>query len=283
MKYFLTPLKKTVLSMTALILVLGGSACGPAPAAAPVIQTVVSPKVVTVPVTQDVTQVVTRVVDVPVTVTPEPTQPPTPTPDPNATPAPASLPQASLPAHTDCLYGPADWYEYKSSFTAGQQLDVVGKSEDGNWLNVEETGGWNACWIEADLAQLLNTQVESLPVVQPVMPLELFGLSSPYASAKRDGDEVTLSWKAVRMSADEVRGYLIRAKLCKDGQIIPQDIFIPMTFETNVGTLTYTVIDEGGCSDPSEIHMISYTRRGFAYYYQLNKIGWERVILPPRP
>ena len=69
MKYFLKPLKKTVLSMTALILVLGGSACGPAPAAAPVIQTVVSPKVVTVPVTQDVTQVVTRVVDVPVTVT----------------------------------------------------------------------------------------------------------------------------------------------------------------------------------------------------------------------
>ena len=126
MKYFLTALKKTAFSMMALILVLGGSACRSAPAAAPVIQTVVSPKVVTVPVTQDVTQVVTRVVDVPVTETPEPTQPPTPTPDPNATPAAASLPQASLPTHTDCLYGPADWYEYKSSFTAGQQLDVVG-------------------------------------------------------------------------------------------------------------------------------------------------------------
>lgn len=283
MKYLLAPLKKTAFAVMALILILGGSACGSAPAAAPVIQTVVNTKVVTAQVTQDVTQVVTRVVDVPVTVTPGPTQAPTSTPDPNATPAPASLPQASLPNHTDCLYGPADWYEYKSSFAAGQQLDVVGKSEDGNWLNVQETGGWNACWIEAAQVQLLDTQVESLPVVQPVMPLELFGLSSPYAGARREGDEVTLSWKAVRMSADEVRGYLIRAKLCKDGQIIPQDIFIPMTFETNVGTLTYTVIDEGGCSEPSEIHIISYARRGFAYYYQMNKVGWERVIFPPHP
>ena len=267
----------------AVILLLGGSACGPAATAAPILQTVVNTRVVTVPVTQDVTQVVTVIAHVPVTVTPGPTQTPTSTPDPKATPAAALLPQALLPAHTDCFYGPADWYEYKSSYPAGQQVDVLGKSEDGQWLNVEETGGWNSCWITASQAKLLDTQVEALPIAQPVLPIEVFGLSSPYPSARRNGDKVILSWKAVYMSRDEVKGYLIRAKLCQGGQLVSKDIFIPVTFETNTGTLTYTLTDEGGCSGASDIRIISYARRGFAYYFQSGKIGWERVFFPPHP
>ncbi len=275
--------KMSAVFMMAMMLIAGASACGSTPDATPIIQTVIHTQVVPVQVTQVMAQEVTVVVNVPVTATPEPTIAPTSTPDPNATPIPISLPLASLPTNTDCLYGPAEWYEYKSSISAGP-VEVMGKSADGGWLSVQEVGGWNSCWIMASQAQLANTQVERLPVVEPILPIEVFGLASPYASAKRNGDEITISWPAVTdFSADEIRGYLIRAKLCQGGQVIQQDIFIPMTYEENVGTLTYTVIDEGGCSETSDIRMISYARRGFAYYYQTNKFGWEKVFFPPHP
>lgn len=264
------------------LLALAASACGgarptPFDTPAPVTQ------VVTREVPQEVTRVVTRVIEVPVTVTPEPTRTPTPPPDPNAPPPPESLPLASLPAYTDCLYGPASWYEYQSSFPAAQPVEVVGRSADGLWLNIREVGGWNACWIESTQAELQNAPVETLPVVQPMLPISVFQPASPYASARRNGDELTLSWKAVPMSADEIRGYLIRANLCQGGQLSAQDIFIPMTSAENTGTLSYTLTDEGGCSEASSVHMISYTRHGFAYYFQTGKLGWEKVFFPPHP
>jgi hypothetical protein len=283
MKNNITLVKISAVFMMAVILIAGASACGSTPEATPIIQTMIHTQVVPVQVTQVATQEVTVVVKVPVTVTPAPAAEPTSTPDPNVTPTGPSLPLASLAVNTDCLYGPAEWYEYKSSFPAGQ-VEVMGKSADGNWLSIEEVGGWNSCWIMVSQAQLVNTQVEALPVVQPILPIEVFGLASPYASAKRNGDVVTISWAAVTdFSADEIRGYLIRAKLCQDGQIVPQDIFIPMTYAENVGTLTLAVIDEGGCSEASDIRMISYARRGFAFYYQSNKLGWEKVFFPPHP
>ncbi len=263
------------------LLTLTASACGgaqptPYDTPAPVTQ------VVTRQVVQEVTREVTKIVEVQATTMPEPTLPPTAAPDPNQ-PA-SSLPLATLPAYTDCFYGPASWYEYQSSFAAGQPVEVKGRSEDSAWLNVQEQGGWNSCWIDANQAQLAGVAVESLPVVASLPPVDFFDLSSPYASAKRDDDEVTLSWKAVYMSLDEIKGYLIRAKLCQGGQIVPQDIFIPMTFEENKGTLTYTLTDEGGCSEPSDIRMISYTRRGLAGYYNPTmRLGWEKVFFPPHP
>jgi hypothetical protein len=276
-------LKKLLLPALAFLLAWGGSACASAPAASPLASPVVNTQVVVRQVTQAVTAEVTRIVTVEVTVTPQPSATPAPPPDPNGTSMPSGLPQGLLPGHSDCLYGPAAWYEYKTSYPAGTRVDVPGRSEDANWLNIEEAGGWNSCWIPADQVQLAGGQVQDLPVLQPLLPVVYFDLASPYANAKRNGDQVILSWKAVPMSRDEIRGYLVRAKLCSGGHLLSQDIFIPMTYEENVGTLTYTLIDQAGCVNLSEVRMISYTRRGFAFYYKSGKMGWERVFFPPHP
>jgi hypothetical protein len=98
----------------------------------PFIQTIENTRVVTQVVTQDVTEMVTQIVEVPVTETPGPIVTAAPSPNPNAPADESGLPHATLPAHADCLYGPADWFEYKTSFSAGQLLDVVGKSDDSN-------------------------------------------------------------------------------------------------------------------------------------------------------
>jgi hypothetical protein len=272
-----THLKTQQIFIVALILVFAGSACG-LPwaifAGVPTVPPVEIMKVVTRVVTQDVTQEATKIVDVPVTVTPAsaPTLEPTSTP---AVPAavPGGLPQATLPQYTDCLYGPASFYVYKTSFPAGQQVELVGRSPDASWLNIEEVGGWNACWIMASQAQLQNERVEDLPVVSTMLPRSEYEFGSPYPSVRREGDVVTVSWEAVYMSADEIQGYLIEAEVCQGGRKVNLPVFVPLTFEENVGTISVQITDEAGCGTPSTAHIVSMGKRGFA--------EWEKIFWPP--
>ncbi len=252
--------------LAATILACAATPATPVDTPAPLVQ------VVTRLVNQEVTQVVTKIVEVQVTVTPGPTQEPTSTPDPSGAAA-NTYPLAILPEYTDCLYGPAAWFVYKTSFPAGGQVEVVGRSADGNWVNIEEVGGWNSCWIEATQAQLQASRVEDLPVVSTMLPKSALEFGSPLTTtAKREGDEVTVAWEAVYMSSDEVQGYLIEARLCKGGQLTDQQIFVPVTFEQNVGTISVKVKDEAGCAEPSTAHIISMGKRGFA--------EWEKIFWP---
>jgi len=250
------------------------SACGETQATAvntpaPVAQ------IVTRVVTQEFTQVITKVVEVPVTVTPAPTEAPTSTPD-ASSPASTPLPLAVLPAYTDCQYGPADFFVYKTSFPAGQEVDVLGRNADSGWLNIEAKGDWNSCWIPSDRAQLQVGQVGDLPVVKPLLPRSEYEFGSPQiTTTKRDGDEVSLSWDAVYMSADEVQGYLIEASVCQGGQLTDQYVFVPVTFAENNGTISTTISDEASCESASTAHIVSMGRRGFA--------EWEKIFWPPHP
>lgn len=221
-------------------------------------------------VTLVVTREVTRVVEVPVLATPAPTLEPTATLDPSAPPV---LPLAVLPQYTDCVYGPGTFYVYKTSFPAGQTVEVVGRSEDGNWFEIEEVGGWNACWVQAAQVQLQDVTLEDLPVVAPLLPRSEYEYGSPLTTtARREGDVVTVKWEAVFMSRDEVQGYLIDAWLCRDGQYAHTPIFVAKTYEENTGTIIVEITDEGGCTTPSKARIVSMGRRGFA--------EWEKIFWP---
>lgn len=221
-------------------------------------------------VTQVVTREVTRIVEVFVTATPAPTLEPTATLDPSAPPV---LPLAVLPEYTNCLHGPAEFYTYKTSFPAGQQVDVLGVSEDGGWLEVVETGGWNSCWVQLEQAQLDGVSVADLPVVAPLLPRSEYEFGSPLTTtARRDGDVVTISWEAVFMSVDEVQGYLINAYVCQGGQYIHLPVFVAVTYAENTGIISTQITDEAGCTEPSKAHIVSMGRRGFA--------EWEKIFWP---
>jgi hypothetical protein len=260
----------------ALALLIAGSGCSSlqAPSKAP---TRLETQMVTRLVTQEVTLEVTRVIEVPVTVTPAPTLAPTSTPDPSAPGSPtspqAALPQATLTQYSDCLYGPATYFSYKTSFPDGQQVEVVGRSEDAAWVNIEEVGGWNSCWIQASQTQLQSGRVEDLPLVNLQLPRSEYEFGSPIStSVKRNGDEVSVSWKAVYMSLDEVRGYLIDAYVCQGGQYIHLPVFVGKTFAENTGTLSVQIKDEAGCAEASKAHIVSVGKRGFA--------EWEKIFWP---
>jgi hypothetical protein len=235
--------------------------------------TVVPPPKVTQEVTrlvpQDVTQEVTRLFMVPVTVTPTetpvytntPSYTPTITSTPTITPIPEP-PVITILEYSDCLYGPAAFFLYKTSLPVNHPMEVVGRNPDGTWIYVEEIHGWDPCWIPIAQTSISNDSVEAVPVVYPSLP-HSYWYKPPNPVAHRDGNEVTVSWKAVRIAEYDYRGYLIIAWVCQGGA----RVFLPVSFvppyAENTGTLSVKITDEPGCSGVSSAYIYTAEKRGY--------------------
>lgn len=244
---------------------LAFSACvpiSPPQTPAPIIHTLEVTRLTTRLVTQEVTREITRLV----TVTPTPTWQFSPTPSltPTITPTPG-LPQAVLPAYTDCLHGPGEFYPYKTSYPAGSRVEVVGRSQDATWINIRPIGDWNSCWIPVAQAQLEGYLVADLPFVYTTPPLVRYDYRYPAARAVRKGNVVTLSWEAVWMSEYELRGYLIEAWVCRSGELIFIPIGITPTYQQNTGEFSIEIVDEPGCAQPSRVRIATASKRGYTF------------------
>jgi hypothetical protein len=243
----------------ALLLVFTGSACAfslPRSANTPAVQPI--------QITQVVTREVTQVIEIPVTVTP--TLTPLYTFTPSATPSITStpgLPVVTILEYTDCLNGPASFYLYKTSLPADALMEVVGRSQEGSWFYVEEVNGWNPCWVQAAQARFNIGDASNIPFVYSTLPYSN-QYWPPNAVARREGNEVTISWPAVWMSLDDYRGYLIEAWVCQDGTqvFLPISIFPPLA--NNTGTLSVKTTDESGCDLPSSAHIYSADKYGYS-------------------
>jgi len=235
----------------------------------PVIQKVPVTQLATILVTKEVTQEVTRVVQVPVTVTPRDTAILTPTPLSIPAPAEGTL-TGTILMHSDCMYGPGSGYLYKYSVMADDLIEAIGRNMDGSWLYVQAVGGWNPCWIQAELVKFASGDIDSLPVVYSRLPYSN-QYNPPDAKANRDGNEVTISWKAIWMSLDDYRGYLIEAWVCQDGMQIFDPIVYAPPLASNTGNLSVKLTDEAGCSIASSARIYSAQKQGYSYW---NNIPW---------
>jgi hypothetical protein len=263
----------------AFLLVFTGYSCSTS-ASTPISQITQVKKVVPIQVTQDITREVTLVIKVPVTVTPSETSQLTSDPSltqtitdiPTFIPTPKP-PEVAILKHADCLYGPGFMYLYKFSIAAGSLMEVVGRNFDGSWLYVQEVGGWNPCWIFTSLAQFSKGDAKGVPFITSRLPFSYFH-TIPDATAHRKGSEVTISWKAIWMSFDDFRGYLIEAWVCQGGELV----FVPIGFipplADNAGILTQKVTDEPGCHAPSNVLIYAVHKQG---YSQGGNIPWPQA------
>jgi hypothetical protein len=255
----------------ALILVFMGSSCSislPGIVEKPANQNILVTQVSTVLVTREVNREVTRLVEVPVTVTPAITPSSTFTPPLNSTtsdsPAASSESlEVTILKLSDCMYGPGSVYLYKYSVFPDNPMEAIGRNWDGSWLYIQSIAGWNPCWIQADLVKLSSGNVNELPIVYSKLPYSN-QYNSPDASAHRDGNEVTISWKADWMSLDDYRGYLIEARLCQAGEQVFDPISYVPPLARNVGSLSITVLDEPGCNLPSNARIYSAQKQGYS-------------------
>jgi len=257
----------------ALLLVFIGSSCTNS---LPIAQSVQVTQLATILVNHEVTQELTRVVEVPVTVTPADAAGSTFIPSPNSTfagsPAPTSeLPTVTILEHSDCMYGPGSGYLYKYSVTTDNLMEVIGRNMDGSWIYIQNAGGWNPCWIRAALVKFAIGDINGLPIIYSRLPYSN-QYRPPEATAHRNGNEVTISWKAVWMSLDDYRGYLIEAWLCRGGMQIFDPISYAPPLVSNTRILSIQVTDEPGCISPSNARIYSAVKQGYS--------NWTNVSWP---
>ncbi len=270
------------LLLAGLCIGLLSSSCASAQASrsqTPAIQTRVETMVVTKFVSREVTQVVTRIVSVPVTMTPTatlaysltPTETPTITYTPTVSPT-SQPPIVTVSENSDCQYGPGTMYLYKNNVFTNQHMEATGRNPDGSWLEIEDIGGWNSCWIQASRISGIQSEIEALPIVYAKLPHSNQYLT-PDAIARRNGNEVTISWEATWRSLDDYRGYLIEAWVCQGSKQVFSPIGYYPPLSDNTGTFSIQVIDEAGCGIPSKVLIYSVDKRG---YSDPGKVPWPQ-------
>ena len=73
--------------------------------------------------------------------------------------------------------------------------------------------------------------------------------------ATRDGDRVVVFWDEVWMTVDDDRGYLIEAKVCRNGYLIDVAVHTDGT--------SYTFSDEKGCDGESKGKLYAVEKHGY--------------------
>jgi hypothetical protein len=145
----------------------------------------------------------------------------------------------------------------------GSNLDVIGRTDRGDWILVRAIGGTNPCWVKASL---MDVKGDVMAVEPTYIPLP----QSPYygplrgVSAARNGDEVTVFWNPIHLRAgDETASppYLVEAWVCVDGQLV----FTPVgSYETAV-----KIVDQAGCAEPSHGRVFGVEKHGYTLWVEI--------------
>jgi len=94
-------------------------------------------------------------------------------------------------------------------------------------------------------------------VVQPVrLPRTTFAGPPSNVGARRDGDQVTVSWDRVPLSEDKNRGYLLEVNVCQNGGFFWMAV---QTYETS-----YTFTDQPGCTAASSGKLYTAEKHGYS-------------------
>jgi hypothetical protein len=199
------------------------------------------------------------------TYTASPTSTSVPTIAPTLTPTYAIL-RGTVLEQANCRYGPGAAYLYKYGLYPGNNIEIIGRNENGSWIVIQAIGGTNPCWVKASLLDIHGEVMTTAPTSLPLPQSPYYGpLKGVYAT--RDGDNVTISWNPLILRAgdDSLQyPYLVEAWLCQDGQLTFNAIG---SWEASV-----TVQDEPGCTEPS-----------YARVYGVEKHGYTKWVIIPWP
>ena len=202
-----------------------------------------------------------------ITATPLPSQPPThtftpaPTETPTAEPTPTpGAPTVIVNKQAHCRYGPSAAYLHAADLYPGDKGTVRSRALYSNWLYVQFDKITYSCWVAPSVVDVAG-DVSKLEKFEP--DLQRIGSNMygppPNVQASRSGDEVTITWDQVRMTADDDRGYLIEAFVCQDGAYLWWTESFPEQDFTS-----YTVKDEAGCAATSWGRVYTVEKHGFS-------------------
>ena len=186
---------------------------------------------------------------------------PTMTSTPSATTTPSGPLTGTVLQKANCRYGPGASYLYKIGMLANAPIEIVGRTVDGGWVNIEFKGTHNLCWINAKLIQtggdimgLPDTYRDStsLPRTDDYGPTAVTGVSGGGGSVSVDWSEVVLPDYA--MVSDIETEYVVEVWTCRNGA--------PAFYSlgTNETSMTFDV-DES-CGQPSHADVVVQIKTG---------------------
>lgn len=239
-------MKKIFPLALSIIFILSG--CG-SPAQEPAPAETATPVIIYITATPQPSQTST------LTFTPAPTE--TPTATPTATPG---APTVTVNKQAHCRYGPSAAYLHAADLYAGDKGVVRYRALYSSWLYVQFEKINYSCWVAPSVVDVVG-DVSKLEKFEP--DLQRIGSNMygppPNVQATRNGDEVTITWDQVRMTADDDRGYLIEAFVCQNTAYIWWTESFPEQDFTS-----YTVKDEAGCAAPSWGRIYTVEKHGFS-------------------
>jgi hypothetical protein len=196
--------------------------------------------------------------------TPIPSDTPTPTVSvtPSITPSPTfAFPGVVVNKQAHCRYGPSTAYLHAMDLSAGDTGKVVGRFAYSKWLLVrwDDPTDRATCWVAPSVVDVTG-DVTTVTLQEVRLPEPVTKLYDPpaWVTATRSGNEVTISWAQVVMTADDDRGYFIEAWVCQSGNYLWWTAWMGDQYKTS-----YTVTDEAGCSRPSSGKLYAVEKHGY--------------------
>ena len=171
-----------------------------------------------------------------------------------------NFPGVTVNKQAHCRYGPSVAYLHAADLYPGDVGTVRGRFIYSNWLYVKFDKLNYFCWVAPSVVDVVG-DVSS--VAYKELNLQSIG-SNMYGppgnvTAVRDGNNVTISWNKVAMTNDDDRGYLLELFVCQD------TIYKWWTDSyPDQDSTSYTVRDEGGCTQPSSGKLYTVEKHGFS-------------------
>lgn len=207
------------------------------------------------------------------TLTPEPTFTPTLTLTPTITLTPSVTPTPTVSAPTvtankqaHCRYGPSAAYLHAADLYAGDKGTVRYRAVYSNWLYVQFDKISYSCWVAPSVVDVVG-DVSTLPKIEPDLQRIGSNMYGPpqNVQATRNGDEVTITWSQMRMTADDDRGYFFEGFVCQKGA------YLWWTQDFPEQTITsFTIKDEAGCPAPSYGKLYTVEKHGYSKPVDIN-------------
>jgi len=189
------------------------------------------------------------------TLTPTPTLTPSITPSPTITLTPTyAFPTINIKMQSHCRYGPGTAYLHAADFYIGDTGQVWGRNYSSSWLWVSPDKINYQCWVSASVVDV-EGDISVLRVEPVRLPHSTLYSQPKNVGARRDGDQVIVSWDPVNMTVDDDRGYLLEVNICQNGYLIW------MAVHTNRGSYQFT--DQPGCGGVSSVLLYAVEKHGY--------------------
>jgi hypothetical protein len=143
----------------------------------------------------------------------------------------------------------------------GSNLEIIGRTDLGDWILIQAIGGNNPCWMKAEFMDIQGETLTLAPVdVHIILPWSPYYGPLTGVSAIRVGDTVTVSWAPLTLregdEADPVP-YVVEAWVCQSEQLV----FTPVgSFPPAV-----EILDESGCAEPSHGRVMAAEKHGYTW------------------